>query len=57
MRFFAIAVMVAVAMAACGDNVASNGAPEIAAQQVTTPEDTPVTFTVRATDPDGASWR
>ncbi|MEZ4404147.1 MAG: tandem-95 repeat protein [Kofleriaceae bacterium] len=50
---FASAIAGLLLAAACGDNLHANQAPTIAAQAVTTAEDTPLTITVPATDPEG----
>ena len=53
MRVTVFVVGLAVAMAACGDNRPGNSAPTLADQQLSTPEDTPVSITAQAVDPDG----
>ncbi|MEO7732722.1 MAG: Ig-like domain-containing protein [Kofleriaceae bacterium] len=47
--------MLVVVVAACGDNVPPSAPPVVADQQITTPEDTPVSIDVVATAPGGAS--
>src|SRR5690242_11494414 len=39
-------------LVACGDNTQGNRAPTASDSNVTTPEDTPVSITVSASDPD-----
>ncbi|MCE9571630.1 MAG: tandem-95 repeat protein [Deltaproteobacteria bacterium] len=53
MRSVVVITALAAALAACGDNLAGNQSPTVDAQQVTTAEDTPVTFAVVAADPEG----
>ena len=53
MRIAALLVSIGVlAVAACGDNLQGNRPPDVADQNVTTPEDTPVSITVAVEDPD-----
>lgn len=47
-----VGVSLALALFACGDNLQGNRSPTASNSNVTTPEDTPVTFTVTSNDPD-----
>lgn len=53
MRNAYVVVSLALAgMAACGDNLQGNRSPSASDSNVNTPEDTPVSITVNASDPD-----
>ncbi len=54
MRIGIFVMVVAAALAACGDNLKGNGGPVVVDRQINTPEDTPVTILVAATDDDSA---
>ena len=42
---YLVSIGMALAIAACGDNLVGNRAPDINGQSVNTPEDSPVTIT------------
>ena len=54
MRSLALCIALVAAVVACGDSNRDDRVPEIAAQQVTTAEDTPISITIVASDPEGA---
>ena len=55
MRNARYVVCAALAVAACGDNIPGNNPPELSAAQLTTPEDTPISVTLTAVDPEGGA--
>ncbi|MEZ4402349.1 MAG: Ig-like domain-containing protein [Kofleriaceae bacterium] len=55
MRLHAVVLTLAVALAACGDNLPGDRPPTAANQAVTTAEDTPVEVTIDASDPEGGA--
>ncbi|MBK9035747.1 MAG: tandem-95 repeat protein [Myxococcales bacterium] len=53
MRSYLCVLSVAATLVACGDNLKGDQPPTVADKGVTTAEDTPVSFTLEATDPEG----
>jgi hypothetical protein len=57
MRTYAFALSCAALLVACGDNLKGDQPPTAADRAITTAEDTPVEFTISATDPEGEALR